>query len=365
MSFTKPLLTFVVPAYNVGKYLAACLDSLLNQTVCDHQVIVVNDGSTDGTKEIARRYAAAYPQMIQYVEQENQGLGAARNKGLSLADTKYVTFLDSDDWQDSLFMEKLKRELSHQEEDADIIFTLPWIYDSVTHQVMEWYDKLAMERLFYPNGGDENVPSYVTNVQMERGLGLYELEASSCRRVYRTEFLKRIGFQFPVGVKWEDVQPHFHAIHHARRCIGLKSTGFFYRVNTGGQITSGCGSTRLDLVPVFRSTLEMAQKEGWAEQEIVYIIRMLWSFTTWSVSVTNAEVIGPLLEELHKFYKSVPRRYFRKYCAVCSISRRRDAVLIDLLRSPLYRLLGDYRIRKRAWEFLERVNRVRNFLRRR
>lgn len=365
MSFTKPLLTFIVPAYNVDKYLAECLDSLLDQTVRDHQVIIVNDGSTDHTNEIAQRYAAAYPELIRYVEQENQGLGAARNAGLAMVDTQYVTFLDSDDWQDCLFMEKLKRELDRQEEAADIIFTLPWIYDSVTHQVQEWYDKLSMERLFYPNGGDENVPSYVMNVKMEQGLGLYELEASSCRRVYRTEFLKQIHFQFPVGVKWEDVQPHFHAIHHARRCIAVRSTGFFYRVNTGGQITSGGGRTRLDLVPVFRSTLEMAMKEGWPEMEIAYIIRMLWSFTTWSISVTNAEVIGPLLAELHKFYKTVPNRHFRKYCSMCAISGRRDRVLIAFMKSPFYRLLEDYRIRKRAWEFLGRMNRVRHFLRRR
>lgn len=365
MSLTKPLLTFIVPAYNVGKYLAECLDSLLNQTVKDHQVIVVNDGSTDHTKEIAQRYAAQYPEMIRYVEQENQGLGAARNTGLAMADTQYVTFLDSDDWQDCLFMEKLKRELNRQEEKPDIVFTLPWIYDAVTHQVLAWYDKQLLEQLFYPNGGDENVPSHVVNVKMERGLELYKLEASSCRRVYLTEFLKRIRFQFPIGVKWEDVQPHFNALHHARRCIAVKGTGFFYRVNTGGQITSGSGSSRLDLVPVFRNTLNMAIQEGWPEAEIAYIIRMLWGFTTWSVSVTNSEVIGPLLADMHNFYRSVPSRYFRKYCCMCSISQRRDRVIIALLRSPFYRLLEDYRTRKRAWEFLGRMNRVRRFLGRR
>ena len=93
----KPFLTVVVPVYNVEKYLEDCLDSLLSQTVTDHKIIVVNDGSKDSSGEIAKEYAEKHPEMIQYVEQKNQGLGAARNTGLALVETEYVAFLDSDD----------------------------------------------------------------------------------------------------------------------------------------------------------------------------------------------------------------------------------------------------------------------------
>ena len=92
----KPLLTVVVPVYNVEKFLGNCLDSLLNQTVADHKIIVVNDGSKDTSGEIAKAYAEKYPEMIHYIEQTNKGLGAARNTGLALAETEYVAFLDSE-----------------------------------------------------------------------------------------------------------------------------------------------------------------------------------------------------------------------------------------------------------------------------
>ena len=78
----EPLLTIVVPAYNVEKYLAECLDSLINQTMMNHKIIVVNDGSTDGTDEICHSYADKYPQLITYISQKNNGQGGARNTGL-------------------------------------------------------------------------------------------------------------------------------------------------------------------------------------------------------------------------------------------------------------------------------------------
>lgn len=360
----EPLLTIVVPAYNVEKYLGQCLDSLVNQTVMDHKIIVVDDGATDHTGQIADDYQARYPELITVIHQENHGLGASRNVGLALADTQYVTFLDSDDWQDCLFMEKLKRELNRQEEAPDIIFTLPWIYNEATKQIEEWHDKLLMERLFYPDGGEENVPSCGMNVNMERGFCLYALEPSSCRRIYRTMFLREIHFSFPVGVKWEDVQPHFLAIHHAQRCIGIKGTGFYYRINTSGQITSGGGMSRLDIIPVFKNTLEMAYSQGWQVQEIAYIIKMLWSFTNWSISVANCDVIFPLLDQLHIFFKEIPQKYVLAYCKQCSDNAKRDKIIMAFLRGPFYRLLRDYRTRQMAWNLIAKIYRIKNKLRR-
>lgn len=362
MSVVKQLLTVVVPAYNVEKYLGDCLDSLLCQTVTNHKIIVVNDGSKDTTGIIAQGYAAEHPDMIQYVEQENQGLGAARNTGLALVNTEYVAFLDSDDWWDCLFMEKLEREIARHEEKPDLIFSLPWIYDAVSNQCRPWYDKPTLEMIFYPNGGNENVGSREVSIKDDRRI--YELEANACRRIYRTQFLKDEGFQFPVGVKWEDVQPHFQLIHKAKRCIGLKSTGFIYRINTGGQITAGGGASRMDMIPVYRNTLQMAFDASWPKEEIAYILRMLWSFTAWSIAVTNTDYIDALLHGLHGLYRTIPKRYFKVYFNLCSPHRRREMAMIWIIRSPFYGLLKDYRTRKCGENILAKVRNIRNRLRR-
>jgi len=367
----KPFLTVVVPVYNVEKYLAECLDSLLNQTVMDHKVIVVNDGSKDSSGEIAKDYANKHPELIRYVEQVNKGLGAARNTGMALVDTEYVTFLDSDDWWDCMFVEKVKQEFARHEENPDIAFTLPWIFNDATRRTEEWHDKYQMELLFYPNGGDENSPSVVTNIREKHGMNLYSLEASSCRRIYRMSFLKKIGFSFAEGVKWEDVRPHFHAIHNAKSCIGIRSTGFFYRINTGGQITSGGGVSRLDIIPVFRETLQMAVDEGWDTEEIGYIIKMFWSFTLWSIEMTNEDYILPLLTGVHEFIKTIPEKYIRLFTRKHTPYFLRDMVIIKVLQSPFYTVLKDYRVRAKGIGFFRRVkqalkiNRIIDKIRRR
>lgn len=360
MNQITPLFTIIVPAYNVEKYIEECLQSFLRQTEQNFKVIIVNDGSTDSTGVIAQRYAANYPDIFQYIEQENQGQGAARNTGLACVDTPYVGFLDSDDWLDCHYIEKVKRELSRQEEMVDIIFTLPWIYDSATHQIQAWYDKTLLEQLFYPYGGDENVPSHIMNVKMERGQELYDLEPNVCRRVFRTEFLKQLRFQFPVGLKWEDVPPHFETIHCAKCCIAVKGTGFFYRINTSGQTTAGNGKTRLDIIPVFSNTIQMATQNGWSVSEMVHIIKMLWSFTSWSIGVTNSEYIEPLLEGLHGLFRSIPKKYFTLYLAACSPHRLREKVMTWVLRSPFYSILRDYRIRQKGAAWAMRFRQIKN-----
>lgn len=90
----------VVPVYNTAEYLPECLDSLVGQTIDSIQVVIVNDGSTDGSADIAREYAEKYPESVVYLEQENAGQGAARNLGLLQCRGEYVGFMDSDDYAD-------------------------------------------------------------------------------------------------------------------------------------------------------------------------------------------------------------------------------------------------------------------------
>lgn len=91
-----PAISFIVPIYNVAPYLAECIDSLIKQKL-DKEIILVNDGSTDNSLSIAMDYANRYP-FITIIHSKNQGLSAARNKGLKLAKGEYVQFVDSDDY---------------------------------------------------------------------------------------------------------------------------------------------------------------------------------------------------------------------------------------------------------------------------
>lgn len=358
----EKLITFIIPAYNAQSWLNQCLDSLMNQTLNSHKVIIVDDGSTDNTAEIAQSYVQQSPGMFYYIKQENAGQGSARNNGLRYVDTPFTSFLDSDDWQNNRFVEAVAKELSRQDEMPDIIFTLPWIYDSATKRILEWYDKPLFDKLFYPNEENINAPSCVLNVNIDRRL--FEFEVNVCRRVFRTQFLRDIGFSFPTKVKWEDVKPHFDALHHAKRCIAIRNVGFFYRINSAEQTTAGKGITRLDIIPVFQDAIQSAIQEGWDKEQIAYILRILMIFVTWSIGITNTEYIQPLLKGLHVLMKSIPKQYVDVYLNICSPYKRRDMLLIWLLKSPVYLLLKDYRTRQKGEEFFNSIRRIRNRLRR-
>lgn len=92
------MLSVIVPVYNAEAFLVRCLDSLLNQDVEDYEIVCVNDGSTDKSGSILKEYKNAYPQVITLVEQDNQGLPAARNAGMAVAKGNQITFCDSDDY---------------------------------------------------------------------------------------------------------------------------------------------------------------------------------------------------------------------------------------------------------------------------
>lgn len=109
----KPLVSVIIPVYNVEQYLRQCLDSVVNQTLKDIEIICVNDSSTDNSLSILNEYAAR-DSRIKVITQPNGGAGAARNNGLSVSTGKYLSFLDSDD-----FFEPDMLELAYEKAEED------------------------------------------------------------------------------------------------------------------------------------------------------------------------------------------------------------------------------------------------------
>ena len=97
----------IVPVYNVEKYIKKCLDSLVNQTLEDIEIVVINDGSPDNSQKIIDKYVKKYPDKVKSYIKQNGGLGSARNYGIEKAMGKYLCFVDSDDYINLDALEKL------------------------------------------------------------------------------------------------------------------------------------------------------------------------------------------------------------------------------------------------------------------
>lgn len=91
------MLSFIVPIYNTKEYLPKCLDSLLNSGISNYEIILVDDGSSDGSDIVCREYQKIYPDTIRFIKKKNRGASSARNAGLDVANGEYIMFVDSDD----------------------------------------------------------------------------------------------------------------------------------------------------------------------------------------------------------------------------------------------------------------------------
>lgn len=335
----QPLISIIVPAYNVEKYISECLDSLVNQTIRNHKVIIINDGSKDHTEQICQTYQQRYSDFISYEYQENQGLGEARNHGMQLVETPFVTFLDSDDWLNIRYVEMFTKLIDETDEMPDITFTLPWVYDSVTKRIWEWNDKSLYDKVFEVEHGYSSV---ITNAC--RNPQMYGLEVSACRKIYRTNFLKKNNFKFPKGLKWEDVPGHFMLLHKANNCMALPEAGFFYRINHESQITSGSGKSRLDMIPIFLQLLDIQDNENFNSIEKGYVIYLIVKFSLWSLEVISTDYIAEYLCGLHKVFARLEEEDINYYLYnICDTSRIEYVQgYINCIRSKKYYLLNDY-----------------------
>ena len=110
------MISIIIPVYNAEKYLGKCLDSILNQTYSDFEIIIVNDGSSDSSDSICKKYMLDEPR-IQYIIQKNQGVSAARNTGIKRAKGEYLLFVDADDTIDSLMLKKMLESIEDKKSD--------------------------------------------------------------------------------------------------------------------------------------------------------------------------------------------------------------------------------------------------------
>lgn len=159
MSTKQCTVSVIVPVYNVAQYLEQCLDSVVNQTMKELEIILVNDGSTDGSDEICEQYAKQDERVI-LLHQKNQGLAAARQAGLDVAHGEYIGFVDSDDWLELSMYEEMYDAARNN--NADIVFCNVYRNENKKEQIYfapGLYTRSQMEETIFPRllaGFDEN-----------------------------------------------------------------------------------------------------------------------------------------------------------------------------------------------------------------
>lgn len=203
-------ITLIIPVYNVALYLEQCLDSVVGQSIPFDEVILVNDGSTDNSSEICEYYISVY-NYFKFINQENKGLSAARNKGMKYASSRYIMFLDSDDYLHKDTVKILKEKFQNREYDAiffDSDIHLETDYNLVNRNIYD-RSKASLDGKLM-NGWDFFVKSYPRNYVV-----------SACMAIYKRDMIIRAEIQFPEGRYYEDNYFTFAFINEAEQVIHI------------------------------------------------------------------------------------------------------------------------------------------------
>ena len=212
----QPKVSIIIPVYNVEKYLAECLDSVVNQTLPDIQIICVNDGSTDGSLAILQEYAAR-DSRIEVIDKPNEGNpGAARNAGIPRVRGKYMYFLDSDDWIDSTLCEKAYYRL--ESTGADVVFFF-------FHEIAEHGQKNRC--LSFTSNYCKWATTSIANED------LFGFACAPWTRVIRTTFFHKLDTQFPEAFLPEDFYLHWALIANEPQSEILLEKLYYYRLREG------------------------------------------------------------------------------------------------------------------------------------
>ncbi len=253
MNLTRSL-SVVVPVFNVEAYLERCVESIANQSYPIENIILVDDGSTDNSGKIADCFAEKYDNVI-VVHQKNGGLSAARNTGLTLVKTEYVTFVDSDDYIDKDMYKILMEQMDTCR--ADVSIGGVW-YEKENGEKSSPY-RLGIKKVFSKHDALKELNSY------------RYFNMSFCNKIFKTSLFNTSGYgeeelRFPDGKVSED-QYVMHKILARAEVIAYTSQPLYHYIQRMGSISR---NTKINLEVLNAATAQMEFYQKWFP-EIAYI----------------------------------------------------------------------------------------------
>ena len=248
------MISVIVPVYNVEEYLEECLESIKRQTYTDIEVILVNDGSIDRSKEICERYCEK-DSRFKLVSQENKGQSVARNLGMAESKGEFISFVDSDDVLKEDMLDQLMKQMTS--EDIDIVEC--------------WYTNEKQElELSIP----KNVKTIFQGDSKEALVSLCKdniVRLNAVAKLFRRQVI--VNFPFLEGLFYEDVYGGIGILKHIRKMVKINYIGYYYRVRQGSIMNREFNIKNLDLFTICDKLEQLYQGDTFA---LAYIHRRLF-----------------------------------------------------------------------------------------
>jgi len=254
--------SIIVPVYNAERDLEQCLNSIVNQTLENVEIIIVDDGSTDGSSEICKSYAEKDGKMI-YFKKENEGLAAARQDGMEKARGEYIGFVDSDDWLEPDMYERMYSVA--KKENADVVFCNAFLDEDVKdkiHLEPGVYDRERIEKEILPRSLSGLSPKGANSV----------IRWSNCLRIYRKELIEKNKIAFNRKFRRsQDLQLTFETALYAQRYVSLNDEYLYHNRTQNNAASLSRGYTK-DYWSLIRPLIDVLYKdvENYKKQDLSY-----------------------------------------------------------------------------------------------
>ena len=272
------MISVIVPVYNVQTYLEKCLNSIINQSYKDLEIILVNDGSTDGCGDICNKYAIL-DKRIKVIHQKNAGLSDARNSGLKIATGEYIAFLDSDDWVDKELYETLYNEINRH--DADIaICRYKYSYNEQEELVKlgnsEIYSNLEILESMYTKDYGQIIVAW--------------------NKLYKREVFQNM--YYPKGKIHEDEFLTPFILYKAKKIVFVEDELIYYRQTNNSIMNSKFSINRLDKLEALAYRMSFFKKEGLKSLYDKTVIAKLECIMEYYYIIVNSDIIDQREKEI-------------------------------------------------------------------
>lgn len=207
-------ISVIVPVYNMEKKLRRCLDSLINQTLREIEIIVINDGSKDGSLNIIKSYAQNNSNIV-IIDRENRGISASRNEGIEHANGKYIGFVDSDDYVELNMFEQLYNVIENNS--ADIVVCNYKIFNENNSSVI--YEEVTSKT---------DINTFKKNPRM-----VNDIHYMPWNKLYKRELFDCVTF--PINTKYEDLSTIIKVFSKANKIVPCKEFLYNYLLNENGE----------------------------------------------------------------------------------------------------------------------------------
>lgn len=223
--------SIIVPVYNIEQYLNICLDSIIGQTYKNLEVLLIDDGSTDGSAQICDRYQEQDVR-IKTIHKKNGGAADARNLALDICTGDYITFIDGDDYVAEDFVEQLVAIIEEQKADISIC----------------GWNNVEGERIKPFCANTKEVKAYSTVSALEVLLYQEEFDSAMWPKLYKKELFD--GIRFPKGNLYEDIAIIYQLFMRAKKVGYINYAGYFYLLRESGTTLKKFTKNKMDLIDV-------------------------------------------------------------------------------------------------------------------